>query len=487
LLALVLAVAGCESATRPPDDARTRSFDEQVRAKWGKGLYELPRVELVGVSPHNENILQEFTWAFILHHALEHGQYVDVVWRDVGGGGSTIEGYVLGSYANADPEDIDVIWGGGDSAFIKLASPYKSEKRSLPDGLLEPLNLNPDVLEQMGSPGSDRPHEFNGLALYDPKLKWVGSAVSGFGFIYNAGMLRKCGIAPPTTWDDIADSRFTDLLTLADPSQSGSVAQAYRLIAQSEPTWAQGWAKLLGVLSNASRISDSAGAAANAPVLGDALVAASIDFYGLMRVAEAPDQLVYVNPQGQTTYGPDPIGVLRNPPHKELAMRFVNFVLSRRAQALWALQVGTPDGPVNRALGRLPIRRDVYTHYAGKFTPGTHNFYDLPQQMNVTGEGRQIHFNVLRQLVAAAAVDNIDDLRRARRKLNELARDPATFDEFRRRKEIFASLPDDVATVDAMKAVGRSFDDPANGAMNLYRATLAWRTFFRDKYRQVAR
>ena len=466
----LLFLSGCRSQEGLPSDERTAAVDRQVQAKWGKRLSELPAAKLVAISPHNENIKDEFTWAFCLDHALRQGQRVDLEWRDVGGGGSSIEKHLLNVFERSDSADIDVLWGGGEMVFMNLTRPTGRH----PEGLLQPLRLPDEVLQQV-------PAEFGGAPFRDKDLRWIASAASSFGFLYNAGLLKKCGIAPPTRWEDLGRSRFTDLLVVADPSQSGSVAQTYRLIVCSAGSWPQGWAKLLDVLSNAKRVSDSAGAAANAPALGDALVATCIDFYGIMRAAEAPQELAYVSPEGQTTFGPDPIGILKNPPHPELARRFVDFVMSARGQAMWALPVGHLDGPVRTVLGRLPVRRDVYTTYRGHLAPSTVDFYDARRIMTISDEMAKVNSGVLRLLVVAAAVDNIDWLRPARRRLNELQQsDPS---EYARRLEQFNRLPENVDTLEKMNAAAAKLKDPKQLGI----ITTGWRDYFHDKYKDVSR
>ncbi len=467
---LTVWAGGCGEKDRTPADPRTAEADRQVRQRYGKGLDELPTVKLVLISAHNENILDEYAWAFSLHHAVEYGQKVDIERRDVGGGGSAIQRYLQNVYAEADESRIDVVWGGGDILFQVLIRPTTRH----PQGLLLPLTLPNDVLANI-------PPQLNGQPLIDPQLRWVGSAVSGFGFLYNAEMLRRCRIDPPRLWQDLGAARFTDLIELADPAQSGSVTMTYLTIVKSERTWPAGWARLLAVLSNAKRIADAAGAAANAPVLGDALVATSIDFYGLTRVAEAPDQLVYVSPAGQTSFSPDPIGILKNPPNPVLAQRFVDFVMSARGQVLWALPVGAADGPVRTALGRQPIRRDVYQTYAGHLLPSVVNPYQVGAAMAVTSEMEKVNPGVLRRLVVVAAVDNIDGLRAARRVLNALAADPSRQEEYRRRLEEFHALPDNVAALEQMN----SPDLWPKDAKALYRLDAGWRDFFRHKYERI--
>lgn len=485
-LVLCLLCTACKPEASLPKDARTAAAEQKVREKWGKGLNDLPRVKLVLISANNENITNEYGWAFSLYYAQEYGELPELEWRDVGGGASAIEKNIFSVYSQPDPKTgrfeettsgIDIVWGGGEDMFIRLAKP--SDKH--PQGLFEKLNLPQDVLDQIASPGTPAPNMFGGLPFYDKNRRWVGSAVSSFGFLYNAGMVRKCGLAPPSVWQDVGDDRYTDLVTLADPSQSGSVAKSYHLIVQSAPTWADGWARLLRVLSNSKRFSDSAGAAANSPVLGDCLVASCIDFYGLMRVAESPDQLAYVNPPGQTTFGADPIAILKNPPSPELAQRFVQFVMSPRGQALWALPVGVPDGPVRTALGRLPIRRDVYQQYKDHI-PTSMDFYGSPAIMQVSPEAAKVNFAVLRQLVASGIVENIDTMRRARKRLNELARDESKRDLHARMLAEFNRLPDNVQTVEAMKDVAAKLGDP----VGLYNITKGWRDFFREKFERIA-
>lgn len=467
-----LLLAGCRKQESLPADARTAAVDAQVRAKWGKGLGDLPAVKLVLITANNENIQKEFEWAFVLHHALEYGQRVEFDWRDVGGGGSAIEKYLLSIYENPlklrNTCDIDVLWGGGDFMHMNLAKPTAHH----PSGLLEPLNLSPELLAQV-------PAQMEGNVYLDKDRKWIGSAISGFGILYNAAMLRKIGVQPPSRWEDLAAPEFADLLTVADPDQSTSAAGAYRTIVLTERTWPAGWAKLLNVLANCKRFTDSAGSAANSPVLGDSLVATCIDFFGINRVTEAPDQLAYISPAGETTFSADPIAILLNPPNRPIAQRFVNFVMSARGQALWALRVGEKDGPVHTVLGRQPIRRDVYENYAAGMDKRIVNPYLGGQTLQPTEEVQKVNFNILRKLIYAASVENLDALRRARMAIAAAAGDPA---RQRRLKAQLAQLPDNVATVEKMNLAAGLLKDPRKA----HTLTAGWRDFFHENYERIA-
>lgn len=420
-----------------------------------KPAADVPR--LVVISPHNKDIEREFEEAFAAWHAETFGEPVTVEWRDVGGGSSTILTYLKNIYSRGSTSGIDIAWGGGETNFIKLAD----------EGLLTPMTLAPDVLANI-------PPTFGGLEMIDPRRRWCGSAISGFGLLYNRRLLEKLALPAPQTWDDLAGPRLADQLALADPTQSGTALAAYEMIVQSAPSWPQGWAKLLAVLGNARKFYDSAGGAADAPMLGEAPIATSVDFYGALRVAQAPDTIVYVSPRGQTAFSPDPIAILKNPPHPQAAQRFVDFVLSRRGQALWALRAGEQDGPRKATLGRQPIRKDVYAIYAGRMSPWTVNPYQAGNEMTLDVQARAVRFDLLKCLIRAAAIDNRDALRAARRKLIASNLDSALVEEFNR-------LPDNVATMQEAARTAAELKDAAAAE----RITSDWAAFFRQKYRRI--
>jgi len=302
--------------------------------------------------------------------------------------------------------------------------------------------------------------------------------LSGFGILYNRGILEKIRRQPPRDWQDLGDDRFLGLVELADPLQSGSAATAYRLIVMSAietpDDWPAGWARLLAVLGNVHRIADSAGSAANAPALGEAPVATCIDFYGAMRVLEAPDQLVYFTPTGQSVFSSDPISILKGAPHPELAQRFVDFVVSPAGQALWALPVGADGGPVRTPLGRQPIRRDVYALHADGLLPFLTDPYAQGQAVVLTDAKKAVHATMLRELIGAAAVANREGLTAAKTAIVRSGHRPDLVAEFN-------ALPPNVATLDTLNDPAAKLSDPA--ARDALRTE--WQQFFREKYQRI--
>ncbi len=460
LLVVVLAAAGCKRPVAAIDDPRAAATDKLVQEKWGKSLAELDTVKLNVIAAHNEEILNEFEWAFTLWHAVQYGQKVDIEWIDPGYGGAVIEQFIRNSYANSPTGgiDIDILWGGGEILFRDLAA----------EGMLSELQLSEEVLAAV-------PAVFGGLEMVDPGRRWVGTAISGFGFIYNSKRLGELGIEPPRQWEDLGAVDMFSQVCLADPTLSLSALSAYEMIVQSGDDWPDGWAKLMEILSNASRIVESASHAANAPAEGTAVVATAIDFYGANRVAEAPDVLAFVLPVGQTVFTPDAIGILRDPGNAELAQRFIDFVMSPPAQAMLALTPGSEDGPIRHLLGRLPIRHDVYDTYADTLPEWVHNPYESGAGMTLNMEMRDARHAVLGWLVRAAAVDNYDGMRAARQKLIDTGFEPDRLAEFNR-------LPDNVLTVEQIRQAGLTL----RGDEKLANDILAgWREFFRQKYQRI--
>jgi len=458
ILFMGIVMWGCSSKSQSIMDSREKKADEQIRKKYGKSFSELPVATLVVISPHNVDIEKEYETAFSLYHAVQYGQRIEIEWRDVGGGSTAILRHLQNVYANSDRSGIDIAWGGGEYNFQVMAE----------GGILEKMEIDPEILEQI-------PAVFSGLELYDKNKYWCGSAISGFGFLYNKHLLDRMKLKRPKHWEDLGAPEFYGLVGLADPSQSGTAAASYEMIVQSGETWEESWAKLLNILGNVKRFYAGAGDAAEAIPSGEVAISTCIDFYGINRVSKYPDTLVYVSPEGQTAFNPDPIAILKNPPHPELAQRMIDFVLSLTGQALWALPVGHPDGPVRAALCRQPIRKDVYVIYADQLSPMTINPFAEGNDMTVDNELWSMSYGVLRQLVSAAAVENLEGLKAAKNKLIETGFPSEKMAEFN-------ALPDNIASRDKLQEMDRQLRDKKQRDI----IVTEWITYFRDKYKRVS-
>jgi ABC-type glycerol-3-phosphate transport system substrate-binding protein len=98
---------------------------------------------------------------------------------------------------------------------------------------------------------------------------------------------------------------------------------------------------------------------------GEAAAGMCIDFFGRFQgesvaAAGRPGRVGFSTARGETSLDADPIALLRGAAHRELAVAFMEFVLSEEGQKLWAFKRGAPGGPERYALRRLPILPRLY-------------------------------------------------------------------------------------------------------------------------------
>ena len=373
-------------------------------------------MELVIITPHQEGIRREFAWAFSAWHQAHYGQAVNIDYRSFGG--SDIVRYFEERQKTTFPSTgtykVDVAWGGGDFLF---------DQQLKKPGYLEAVPLGLDFMKQVYPEPT-----LAGLPLYDTDVtadpSWFGAALASFGVVYNRDVLRHLGVSEPTTWRNLADPRLAGWITLIDPTRSASARQTYMVIceramadaADAGRTEADGWADGMGLIrqiaANARMFADSSYTAPIMVSSGDAAAGMSIDSYGRSQSdAVGTDRMGYVEPENATIVNPDPIALVKGAEHKELAIRFIRFVLSPEGQSLWNTRPGLPGGPRQTALRRLPIRRDAYVDMS------THtdavNPFKSASQFNKSN-AREKTFGILGDMIQYSCIDLLDELRQTR-------------------------------------------------------------------------
>jgi spermidine/putrescine-binding protein len=227
----------------------------------------------------------------------------------------------------------------------------------------------------------------SGEPYWDPQGRWVGTVISAFGICYNTESLQRLGIAqPPKRWADLTAPRYFRALALANPTQSASVNRTFEMLIQQQIQeriegrklmpeeervavgvgWARAMRLLMKIGANARYFTDSSTKIAMDVGAGEAAAGMTIDFYGrfqseAVRQPDGVSRLQYVNAEGGTSYGVDPIGLFRGAPHPEIARDFIDFVLSSEGQKLWNWKVGESGGPQHYALRRSPLLPALYT------------------------------------------------------------------------------------------------------------------------------
>lgn len=278
---------------------------------------------------------------------------------------------------------IDLFFGGGSYDFDQQAR----AGRLVDSGVLQ---RHPEWFGEQAIP-----QRLGGEPFWDPAGLWVGTVLSGYGIFSNLDVLERLGVKqPPSQWPELGDPIYRRQLALADPTKSSSAGKAFEMLVQqqmqlrlatfeaNEPAGTageirarekrardEGWLDAMRLLirlgGNARYFSDTSQKPPIDVGFGDAAVAMGIDFYG-RQMAEATDRagakgrVVFISPVGGTSFGIDPIGVLRGAPEPDLAKEFIDFVLSLDGQKLWDYRPGMPGGPEKFSLRRLPIRPELY-------------------------------------------------------------------------------------------------------------------------------
>ena len=189
---------------------------------------------LVIISSHWEGIRSEFGRAFSDWYQAKFGETVEIDWRDLGGASDDLK-FVLSEFGQRpDGIGIDLFFGGGVDPFYEMA------KR----GLLEAYHPPDAVLAKV-------PFKIGGLPIYDPEFRWFGTALSGFGILYNKRVLELNHWPVLDTWRDLAERAPVGSVGLGDPRNSGSMHMMYEVILQRYG-WVEGW-RILTTLAAKAR------------------------------------------------------------------------------------------------------------------------------------------------------------------------------------------------------------------------------------------
>lgn len=370
---------------------------------------------------------------------------------------------------------------------------------------------------------------------------YFGTVLSTFGICYNVDCLKELGIAQePRQWEDLAGPRYFGKVGVADPTKSGSIAKAFEMIvheqcrnavvqagfdsarvaeferqitaarlppgempagvpveyqAAVERGWLQGMRLVQKIGANARYFTDSASKVPIDVGLGDVAAGLTIDFYGRFQSETIEKggggrRMRYITPAGGSSVSADPISLLRGAAHRELALRFLRFVLSEDGQRLWTYAPGTAGGPHKFALRRLPIRRDFYPSEDPRLQaqhlrhaacavdalgdPAV-NPYALAGAFTYYPRWTGAHFGVQRDLIRAMCLDSGEELRAAWRAILD-AGDPKVRADALALLERMPLAPEPL-TWRSAPDMARRYD----------RRTMLreWTLCFRDSYRQA--
>jgi ABC-type Fe3+ transport system substrate-binding protein len=289
--------------------------------------------------------------------------------------------------------EYDLFFGGGSFDHGQTARPMAISVQR-PDGTQATARV------RQSAPADFTQNELDALfgenrigpqLLYDPDQRWIGTALSSFGIVFNREVLGRLGVPEPDSFKDLTDPRLIGWVALADPRQSGSITTTFDSILGNQG-WEEGWRTLRAMCGTTRYFTNSSTKPPVDIAQGEAAAGLAIDFYGrgqaqVIADSGGGDRVGYTDPAGSVYVDADPISLLNGAPSPELAKRFIRFTLTDEAQALWQFPAadgtgdanptgpdGRPMGPRQYELRRMPVRRAMYERYFDAFVDPVNPF-----------------------------------------------------------------------------------------------------------------
>ena len=191
---------------------------------------------------------------------------------------------------------------------------------------------NQGLLEAYQSPElSNTPENY-----LDPDGVWNPIYVGAIAFACNKDWFADKGYDYPTSWDDLLDPKYQDMIIMAHPATSGTAYTVLATLIQLKGEDAV-WDYLKELDKNMSQYTKSGSAAPNGVALGEAAIALTFSHDGLQPTTEGyPIELSF--PTDGTGYEVGAMALIKGGPadEQENAKKFIDFMCSAEGQNLYA-------------------------------------------------------------------------------------------------------------------------------------------------------
>ena len=348
---------------------------------------------------------------------------------------------------------MDLFFGGGVTEFKKTATA----------GILVPCDLRQRHPEWFNE--NIIPKELAGDALYDADGRWMPAVLSTFGIMYNTDRIKDLNIEAPQRWSDLAKPDFYRQIAMVDPVQSSVVIKCFEMLLQQQmqqacdetfpdrPTdklskeelqkalgigWTRGLRLIQKIMANARYFTDNSIATVWDVNQGNCAAGVVVSFYGYHQRAETlarggKDRVRFLVPKNGASYQPDPIGLLRGAPNREVAQRFIEYIHSEEGQDRMGFKLRSKaepstdavsdetnllrsHQPMYHALHRTPVRKDFYTEVKKKFQSAPDmNPYDAENMFIYRTDWTGPAFGAIRFLSKVLFMHPYTELTRARK------------------------------------------------------------------------
>lgn len=224
-------------------------------------------------------------------------------------------------------EPVDVFWASSPDAFSSLASA--------------------DRLSSVPGPRPGAPPRIGRYPINDPRSRYLGFALSGYGVVWNARALTELKLPVPRRWVDLTHPEWAGKLGMCSPSRSGTTHVMVEMLLQREG-WRRGWARLMEMSGNLATITARSYGVNDGVRHRRFAIGLTIDFLG--QDEHAKDPSVHFSYLADNIFLPASVAILKGGPDPVGARIFVDFLLSHAGQKLLL------------RLHRLPVKTSLYDH-----------------------------------------------------------------------------------------------------------------------------
>jgi iron(III) transport system substrate-binding protein len=211
---------------------------------------------------------------------------------------------------------------------------------------------------------------------YDPKYMWATARAIGVVIAYNKNTLSED--KAPKSWVDLLKPEFKGRRIIIQTSAAGTTFNQLYALEKilGEKVLGPDYLKKLGdqqlVQAGSAQMTDML-------VRGEALIGAGLDQTVAFQPSTIRNGIVSVYPTEGMPVATAPIAVLKNAPHPNAAKLFVDFILSKEGQQLFAIDlfqvysvrkdIAPPQGqrPIDQTKPLIATNLDEYEKYAADY------------------------------------------------------------------------------------------------------------------------
>lgn len=215
------------------------------------------------------------------------------------------------SRIRAEKEDpkADVWYGGSADSYIVAAN----------EGLLDAYKSpNAEVI----------PAQFK-----DGNGYWTGVYQGYLGFICDGRFFKENSLSLPKTWDDLLHPDLQGQIIVSNP---GSASTGYVLVSALTQMWGEekAMAYFRQLNGQVKQYTKAGSAPARSAALGECAVGITYLHNGIRLIKEGYSNVELAIPQDGTAYELGAVAIIKNAPARSGAEKFVDWVLTKRAQEL---------------------------------------------------------------------------------------------------------------------------------------------------------